>query len=207
MTGGWRCPPSPPRPGQIGQVGPSGPGQVGKALLFSPASRARLTALLGIFGPTMANMNTPPDRARVRLPGISSRAYEHPADRSALVAMRKLTGFDVLLQPAGLAVQRPQPAAAVPGQLGAGLSGAVPAPASTAARRRLRAGPAGGPRAVHQPEPAAERDDARLGQAVHRDHDRPGRPVRPRGAAVRDLPRARARAVRPCRLPDHAVPS
>src|SRR5215469_5525602 len=46
----------------------------------------------------MASMTTPPDRARVRLPGISSRAYEHPADRSALVAMRKLTGFDVLLK-------------------------------------------------------------------------------------------------------------
>jgi Zn-dependent protease with chaperone function len=41
---------------------------------------------------------TSPDRARVRLPGISSRAYEHPADRSALVALRKLTGFDVLLR-------------------------------------------------------------------------------------------------------------
>ena len=41
---------------------------------------------------------TVPDRARVRLPGISSRAYEHPADRSALVAMRKLTGFDALLR-------------------------------------------------------------------------------------------------------------
>src|ERR1035441_2161370 len=47
--------------------------------------------------PSMADMTTVPDRARVRLPGISSRAYEHPADRSALVAMRKLTGFDVLL--------------------------------------------------------------------------------------------------------------
>jgi len=34
----------------------------------------------------------------VRLPGISSRAYEHPADRTALVALRKLTGFDVLLR-------------------------------------------------------------------------------------------------------------
>jgi Zn-dependent protease with chaperone function len=43
-------------------------------------------------------MTTVPDRARVRLPGISSRAYEHPADRSALVALRKLTGFDVLLK-------------------------------------------------------------------------------------------------------------
>jgi Zn-dependent protease with chaperone function len=43
-------------------------------------------------------MTAVPDRSRVRLPGISSRAYEHPADRSALVAMRKLTGFDVLLK-------------------------------------------------------------------------------------------------------------
>ena len=43
-------------------------------------------------------MTSVPDRARVRLPGISSRAYEHPADRSALVALRKLTGFDALLR-------------------------------------------------------------------------------------------------------------
>jgi Zn-dependent protease with chaperone function len=43
-------------------------------------------------------MTTVPDRARVRLTGISSRAYEHPADRSALVALRKLSGFDVLLR-------------------------------------------------------------------------------------------------------------
>ncbi len=42
-------------------------------------------------------MTSVPDRARVRLSGISSRAYEHPADRSALVALRKLSGFDVLL--------------------------------------------------------------------------------------------------------------
>jgi Zn-dependent protease with chaperone function len=44
------------------------------------------------------HMTTVPDRSRVRLPGISSRAYEHPADRSALVALRKLSGFDVLLR-------------------------------------------------------------------------------------------------------------
>jgi Zn-dependent protease with chaperone function len=43
-------------------------------------------------------MTSVPDRSRVRLPGISSRAYEHPADRSALVALRKLTGFDVILK-------------------------------------------------------------------------------------------------------------
>jgi Zn-dependent protease with chaperone function len=39
-----------------------------------------------------------PDRSRVRLTDISSRAYEHPADRSALVALRKLVGFDALLK-------------------------------------------------------------------------------------------------------------
>ncbi|MET8160719.1 M48 family metallopeptidase [Sphaerisporangium sp. NPDC005289] len=39
-----------------------------------------------------------PDRNRIQLPGISSRAYEHPADRSALVAMRSLSGFDSVLK-------------------------------------------------------------------------------------------------------------
>jgi len=42
-----------------------------------------------------------PDRARTRFPGISSRAYEHPADRSALVALRSLTGFDTVLRKLG----------------------------------------------------------------------------------------------------------
>ena len=52
-------------------------------------------------------MPSVPDRSRVRLPGISSRAYEHPADRSALVALRKLTGFDTLLRKlSGLFPQR-----------------------------------------------------------------------------------------------------
>ncbi|MCB5164770.1 M48 family metallopeptidase [Streptomyces bambusae] len=39
-----------------------------------------------------------PERTRRRFQGISSRAYEHPADRSALVALRKLTGFDTALK-------------------------------------------------------------------------------------------------------------
>src|SRR6266446_8240006 len=47
---------------------------------------------------TIRDMTSVPDRARVRLTGISSRAYEHPADRSALVALRKLSGFDTLLK-------------------------------------------------------------------------------------------------------------
>src|SRR5215475_3588707 len=48
-------------------------------------------------GDTIRDMTSVPDRARVRLTGISSRTYEHPADRSALVALRKLSGFDILL--------------------------------------------------------------------------------------------------------------
>ncbi|MEU5422226.1 M48 family metallopeptidase [Streptomyces sp. NPDC001407] len=39
-----------------------------------------------------------PGRQRKRFPGISSRAYEHPADRSALVALRKLSGFDTVFK-------------------------------------------------------------------------------------------------------------
>ncbi|MFF9309419.1 M48 family metallopeptidase [Streptomyces sp. NPDC014748] len=39
-----------------------------------------------------------PSRRRSRFPGISSRAYEHPADRSALVALRKLSGFDTVFK-------------------------------------------------------------------------------------------------------------
>src|SRR6202522_3861848 len=49
-------------------------------------------------GAMIRDMTSVPDRARVRLTGISSRAYEHPADRSALVALRKLSGFDTLLR-------------------------------------------------------------------------------------------------------------
>lgn len=39
-----------------------------------------------------------PTRTRVRLAGISSRAWEHPADRGALVALRQLKGFDTVLK-------------------------------------------------------------------------------------------------------------
>ncbi|MEV6672104.1 M48 family metallopeptidase [Streptomyces sp. NPDC051162] len=39
-----------------------------------------------------------PGRQRKRFPEISSRAYEHPADRSALVALRKLSGFDTVFK-------------------------------------------------------------------------------------------------------------
>jgi Zn-dependent protease with chaperone function len=42
--------------------------------------------------------NDRPTRHRVTLTDISSRAWEHPADRGALVALRQLTGFDLLLR-------------------------------------------------------------------------------------------------------------
>jgi len=43
-------------------------------------------------------VTTSPTRSRTSLPGISSRAWEHPADRGALVALRRLKGFDTVLK-------------------------------------------------------------------------------------------------------------
>ncbi|WP_432986190.1 M48 family metallopeptidase [Dactylosporangium sp. CA-233914] len=45
-----------------------------------------------------AQIGNPPARRRVVLTGISSRAWEHPADRGALVALRELRGFDDVLK-------------------------------------------------------------------------------------------------------------
>ena len=46
----------------------------------------------------MRPMSERPVRARTPLPGISSLAWEHPADKGALVALRKLRGFDTILR-------------------------------------------------------------------------------------------------------------
>ncbi|WP_433599028.1 M48 family metallopeptidase [Nocardia sp. CA-135953] len=43
-------------------------------------------------------MTTSPDRVRTRFPDISTRAWEHPADRTALVTLRSLAGFDTVLR-------------------------------------------------------------------------------------------------------------
>lgn len=43
-------------------------------------------------------MTTQPARSRVTLTDIGSAAWEHPADRGALVALRKLKGFDTVLK-------------------------------------------------------------------------------------------------------------
>ncbi|GAA5141294.1 M48 family metallopeptidase [Nocardioides marinquilinus] len=42
--------------------------------------------------------STQPAKTPVPLPGISSRAWEHPTDRGALIALRKLKGFDTVLK-------------------------------------------------------------------------------------------------------------
>lgn len=46
----------------------------------------------------MSVESTMPARRRVTLTGISSRAWEHPADRGALTALRELKGFDDILR-------------------------------------------------------------------------------------------------------------
>jgi Zn-dependent protease with chaperone function len=46
----------------------------------------------------MAMTENAPVRRRVVLTGISSRAWEHPADRGALTALRELRGFDQVLK-------------------------------------------------------------------------------------------------------------
>jgi Zn-dependent protease with chaperone function len=46
----------------------------------------------------MTEYDERPTRLRVTLTDISSRAWEHPADRGALVALRQLKGFDFLLR-------------------------------------------------------------------------------------------------------------
>ena len=43
-------------------------------------------------------MTSQPARARATLTDISSRAWEHPSDRGALIALRKLKGFDTVLK-------------------------------------------------------------------------------------------------------------
>jgi len=43
-------------------------------------------------------MSSQPVRRRVPLPDISSRTWEHPADRGAVVALRRLRGFDTLIR-------------------------------------------------------------------------------------------------------------
>lgn len=48
--------------------------------------------------PPPAPLEEPYRPGRARFPGISARAWEHPADRAALTALRKVPGFDLMLR-------------------------------------------------------------------------------------------------------------
>src|SRR5918912_731114 len=52
----------------------------------------------GTNGGTNGATGKQPARPRTVLNDISSRAWEHPADKGALVALRKLKGFDTVLK-------------------------------------------------------------------------------------------------------------
>ena len=54
----------------------------------------------------MPEDNTP-DRTRQSFPGISSRAYEHPADRAALTALRKAEGFGEVFKKLNSIIKEP----------------------------------------------------------------------------------------------------
>ncbi|MBF6471877.1 MULTISPECIES: hypothetical protein [Nocardia] len=43
-------------------------------------------------------MTSGPDRIHAEFSGISTRSWEHPTDRTTLVTLRSLTGFDVVLR-------------------------------------------------------------------------------------------------------------
>ena len=45
-----------------------------------------------------ANVPATTGGKRITFPGISSRAFEHPADRAALASLRKVPGFDIVLR-------------------------------------------------------------------------------------------------------------
>ena len=157
------------------------------------------------IGAIIRDMTSVPDRARVRLTGISSRAYEHPADRSALVALRKLSGFDTLLRRLfGLFNERAFRLTYL----------------ASAVRVSERQFPhihelvRDGSYILDLPEvpecyvvqdPTGERDGARPGQAVHRDHHRHGQPVRPGRAALGRGARAGPHPVRARGVPHHAA--
>jgi Zn-dependent protease with chaperone function len=61
------------------------------------AEAARAEPISGRWRTVRQVTTSVPDRARVRLPELSPRAYEHAADRAALSALRKVRGFDQML--------------------------------------------------------------------------------------------------------------
>ena len=108
-------------------------------------------------------------RRRVVLTGISSRAWEHPADRGALTALRELRGFDDVLKVVSWAVERAGVAAGVPRRRDPGGRPAVPAGAPAVRRGGGDAGRRANCRSCTSRRPLDQRHVHRHVEAVHRD--------------------------------------
>ena len=150
-------------------------------------------------------MTERPVRARTPLPGISSRAWEHPADKGALVALRKLRGFDTVLKAlSGLFNER-----AVRLLF---LGSAIRVDERQFARlHRLLTDVGATLDAPELPEmyvvanPYLNAVTIGMNKPIIVLNSAPGRPARRGGAALRDRPRARPRAQRARGLPDAAA--
>ncbi len=150
----------------------------------------------------MTDEESRPVRRRVTLTGISSRAWEHPADRGALTALRELRGFDELVKAFfGMWNER--------GFRLAVLAGAIRVDHRQYPRVYQRFTEAATtldvaelPELFVHPGPGDQRPGDRPGQAVHRDHHGGGGEARRRRAAGHARPRARPRAQRARRLQD-----
>ena len=158
-------------------------------------------------GSTEPSSERQPARTRTALTDISSRAWEHPADKGALVALRKLKGFDTLLKAmSGLINERSVRLLLLGSAVRADERNfARLAPAARRCRfRPRRRGPA---RALRPGQPDVQRLHDRPEHPDHRRRLRARRPSRRRrGDALPARPRARARPERARRLPDPPAP-
>jgi Zn-dependent protease with chaperone function len=69
-----------------------------KAAEEARRAEARAAATAATAAAAAARAAEPPAAEKLRFPGMSPRAYEHPADAAAMAALRKLPGFDTFLR-------------------------------------------------------------------------------------------------------------
>ena len=132
------------------------------------------------------------------LPQISSRAWEHPADRAALNTLRAIPGFDEVVRKVAGFFRRARRPPALPRQRGEGRAAAAPAAGRAAHRRLHDAGLARPPRALRHADAEGQRVRHRLREAVHRrELGRARAARRRRRAPLPARPRARAHHERP----------
>ena len=115
-------------------------------------------------------MTQTPATTRAVFPGISSRAWEHPADRTALTALRRLKGVDQILKVLSSMLRERQHRLLY--LASAAKVGPPAVQRSRCAARRLRAGArlAGSTGAVRHPDADSQRLHDQNGYAIHRRH-------------------------------------